>query len=163
VAIRQGNSEGGVEALKSSLEMLHQAPYELFTPRLKISLIQGLMATERFSEAGVLVDEEIERVEANGNGNCLPELRRIKGSLLLSMGRPQQDAESCFMKSLDLSRHQGARAWELRTAIDLAALWAQQGQRHRARELLAPIFERFAEGLDTADLKAAKLMLKRLT
>ena len=32
------------------------------------------------------------------------------------------------MQSLELSRRQGARAWELRTAIDLAALLAGQGR-----------------------------------
>jgi predicted ATPase/DNA-binding winged helix-turn-helix (wHTH) protein len=163
VAIRQGNAEGGVEALTSSLEKLHQAPYELFTPRLNIALIQGLTAMGRFAESATLIDETIQRVEACGNGNCLPELRRVKGSLLLSMGRPQRDAESCFTESLDLSRRQGARAWELRTAIDLAVLWAQQRRRRRAQELLGPIFERFEEGSDTVDLEAAEIVLRRQT
>jgi hypothetical protein len=44
------------------------------------------------------------------------------------------------------SRRQGARSWELRTAVDLAALWAAQEQRERAQALLEPIFEAFVEG-----------------
>jgi predicted ATPase len=76
--------------------------------------------------------------------------------------RRADDAERCFLQSLDWSRSQGARSWELRTAVDLAALWAAQGQQDRAQALLQPIFEAFVEGLDTADLKAAEHFLTTL-
>jgi predicted ATPase len=66
------------------------------------------------------------------------------------------------MQSLELSRRQGARAWELRTATDIAALLVTQGKFERARTLLRPVFERFAEGFDTADLKAAAYLLANL-
>jgi predicted ATPase len=61
-----------------------------------------------------------------------------------------------------LSRHQGARAWELRTATDLAALWASQGRADDAKALLQPVFEQFTEGSDTADVKAAEYLLAKL-
>ena len=51
------------------------------------------------------------------------------------------------MQSLDLSRRQGARAWELRTAIDLAALLAAQRRRERARAILQPVFDAIRRGL----------------
>jgi predicted ATPase len=76
--------------------------------------------------------------------------------------RRVHDAEICLIQSLDWSRRQGARSWELRTAVDLAALWASQGQRDRAQAVLQPIFEAFAEGFDTADLKAAERLLASL-
>ena len=66
------------------------------------------------------------------------------------------------MQSLELSRRQGARAWELRTATDLAALFARQGRAERGRALLQPVFEQFMEGPDTADLKAAERLLATL-
>jgi predicted ATPase len=72
------------------------------------------------------------------------------------------DAEVCFMQSLELSRRQAARAWELRTAIDTAALLAGQGRTDSARGLLQPVFEQFVEGSDTADLKAAERLLATL-
>jgi predicted ATPase len=72
------------------------------------------------------------------------------------------DAETCLMQSLELSRRQGARAWELRTATDLAALLAGQGRSERGRALLQPVYEQFAEGFDTADLKAASDLLSTL-
>jgi len=93
----------------------------------------------------------------------MPELLRVKGGILLSMPQPRgDDAEAHFMRSLELSRSQGARAWELRTGIDLAALLAGRGRRESARALLQPVFEQFAEGSDTADLNAAELLLGTL-
>ena len=66
------------------------------------------------------------------------------------------------MQSLEWSRRQGARAWELRTATDLAALFANQGRSESGRALLQPVFEQFKEGLDTVDLKAAWRVLARM-
>jgi predicted ATPase len=65
-------------------------------------------------------------------------------------------------RSLELSRRQGARAWELCTATDLARLLSAQGRGQDARALLQPVFEQFTEGSDTADLKAAERLLATL-
>ncbi|HXC26738.1 MAG TPA: hypothetical protein VNV38_02195 [Stellaceae bacterium] len=57
----------------------------------------------------------------------------------------------------------GARAWELRTATDLARLLADRGQRENARAVLRPVFDQFVEGFDTADLKSAVRLLEVLS
>jgi predicted ATPase/DNA-binding winged helix-turn-helix (wHTH) protein len=163
LAIRRGDAESGVEALKSSLEKLRQAPYHLFTSALTILLIQGLAAMGRFAEGRTLADEGMQRIEVDGGACWMPELLRVKGVILLSMGRPTIDAEMCFVQSLELSRLQGAGGWELRTATDLASLWASQGRSADARALLLPAFEQFTEGLDTADLTAAERLLTTLS
>jgi predicted ATPase len=67
------------------------------------------------------------------------------------------------MQSLELSRRQGARAWELRTATELATLLASQGRSENGRALLQPVFEQFTEGFETADLKAAERVLATLS
>ena len=163
LAVRRGDAKDGVDSLLGSLEKLHSMPYELLTTPLNISLVQGLAATGRFAEGMTLIDQTIQLVEANGDTIYMPELLRLKGSLLLSKPRPRvANAELCFAQSLELSRHQGVRAWELRTATDLATLYAGQGQSARGRALLQPVFEQFVEGSDTADLKAAERLLATL-
>jgi hypothetical protein len=80
-------------------------------------------------------------IDASKVNEVMPELLRVKGGLLLSTPQPSvDDAEMYFMKSLELSRRQAARGWELRTAVDLAALFAFQGrsERHRAEEQESP-------------------------
>jgi predicted ATPase len=49
------------------------------------------------------------------------------------------------------------------TGGSLARLWGGQGRAVDARELLAPVYGRFTEGFDTADLKEAKEALDELT
>jgi predicted ATPase len=45
---------------------------------------------------------------------------------------------------------------------DLARLWCDQSKRQQARELLAPVYDWFIEGLDTRDLKEARALLDAL-
>ncbi len=163
LAIRRGDAGSGVESLRSCLEELHAAPYELLTTAFNVALVQGLAALGRFAEGVTLIDETIRVTGANGDVCYMPELLRVKGGLLLSMPRSRgDDAEACFRQSLEISRRQSARAWELRAGADLAALLAAQGRGDSARALLQPVFERFSEGLDTADLKTAERLLATL-
>jgi predicted ATPase len=93
----------------------------------------------------------------------IPELLRAKGTILLLLSEFNRDnAETCLLRALELSRRQGARGWELRSATDLAALWASQGRSDDAHALLQPVFEQFVEGSNTADLKAAERLLATL-
>jgi tetratricopeptide (TPR) repeat protein len=162
VAIGRGDAKAGVEDLQRCLEELHAVRYELLNTEFKLSLAQGLMAIGELDEALTLIDEAIGMVEENGDLLYMAEALRVRGNVLLSHQRRPDDAEICFTQSLDWSRRQGARSWELRTAIDLAALWAAQGQRDRAQAVLQPIFGQFVEGLDTADLQAAAHVLATL-
>ena len=115
------------------------------------------------TEGITLIDETIQRVETDGDLSYMPELLRVKGGLFLSIPQPSvDDAEMYLMQSLEWSRRQCARGWELRTAVDLAALLADQGRPERGRALLQPVFEQFVEGSDTADLKAAERLLATL-
>jgi tetratricopeptide (TPR) repeat protein len=162
-AIRRGDAQSGVESLRNNLEKLHAMPYELLSTPLKITLVQGLATLGRFAEAMQLTDETIQSVSANGDACYAPELLRVKGGLLLSAPESSRDdAETCLVQSLELSRGQGARAWELRAAVDLATLWADQQRPKRARALLQPVFETFDGGSDTADLKDAERLLTTL-
>jgi predicted ATPase len=47
----------------------------------------------------------------------------------------------------------------LRAAVSLARLLGELGRRAEARDLLAPVYGRFTEGFETADLKEAKVLL----
>jgi tetratricopeptide (TPR) repeat protein len=163
LAIRHGNAQGAVPVLEGCLEQLHAARYELLTTAFKIALIRGLAALGRIREGIALVDEAIKLTDTTGEASFLPELIRLKANLLLSYSPPDQgDAEAYLARSLGLSRRQGAKAWELRTATDLAALWASQRNPKKARDLLQPIYAQFQEGFDTADLRAAKNLLAEL-
>ena len=83
--------------------------------------------------------------------------------LLQQTGTPQEKAEACFLQALDMARRQQARSLDLRATMSLGRLWQQQGKRAAAHELLAPIYNWFTEGFETADLQEARALLEALT
>ena len=98
------------------------------------------------------------------------ELYRLQGELTLAQtsvqglaSRPQQAAEECFQQAIEVARRQSAKSLELRAVMSLARLWQQQGKATEARELLAPVYDWFTEGFDTADLKDARILLDELS
>ena len=54
---------------------------------------------------------------------------------------------------------QETKLWELRAALSLAQLRRGQGRCAEANDLLAPVYDWFTEGFDTADLKEARGLL----
>ena len=163
VAIRRGDAKSGLETLKDSLARLRAARFEVYNTEFELNLAQGLSATGQFGEAMTQIDRTLTLVEANGNHFHMPEALRVKGSVFLQMPRPHaEEAEACFAQSLEWSRRQGARSWELRTAVDMAGLLIACGRPKDARALLRPVFDQFAEGHESADLKAAERLLATL-
>src|SRR5581483_2267892 len=115
LAIRRGDTAAGVGMLRAQLEKLHSARYELFTVRFQIVLTDGLAACGRLAEALSLAEETRRLIEVSGYTSYLPELLRLRGSILLRLPEPATaEAEACLLASLEHGRAQGARAWELR-------------------------------------------------
>jgi hypothetical protein len=124
---------------------------------------QSLAMTGRLDEALATIERVISEVETVGAPVDLPELLRLKGSLLVKMSSSNlAAAEDCFRQSLDLARAQGALIWELRTAATLARVRAYQGDRAAALDVLEPVYARFTQGFETADVRAARALLDAL-
>ena len=73
-----------------------------------------------------------------------------------------RSALAYFEQALAVSRQQQAKSFELLAVMSLARLWRDQGKPRQARELLAPVYGWFTEGLDTPDLKEALALLDEL-
>ncbi|MBW7969546.1 winged helix-turn-helix domain-containing protein [Bradyrhizobium sp. BR 10289] len=163
LAIRRGNAAGGIETIRSCLRELHESGYELLTTTFNIALVHGLLALGESEQSARLVGDAIRLVQQGGDHLYMPELLRMKGRVLLSLPAPQSEqAEAQFVQSLDLSRRKGAKAWELRAAIDLAQLLAARGRREEAAQLLRSSREGFAAGAETADIRTADELLETL-
>ncbi len=122
--------------------------------RLRLGQVQAAMAAAR---------EGLTRAERTGERLRVAELHRLTAAChRAGSGDDPGAAEIALRAALTVARQQGARMWELRASCDLARLWADQGERQRAHELLAPVYGWFTEGFDTPDLKAAKVLLDEL-
>ena len=159
-----GRLEEGVRQLREGIEDRRSAREVVMGPSHLGVLAEGLKAVGRLDEAVEVIAEALTLTEQTNERWSEPELHRLKGELLPGRGGTgdNDEHETCFLKSLDIARDQGARWWELRTSVSLARLWRDQGKRHEARNLLAPIYDWFTEGFDTADLTDAKALLEEL-
>jgi predicted ATPase len=100
--------------------------------------------------------------EETGHRQWEAELRRLEGVALVGLNR-LDEGQNALTKAMRIARRQQAKSYELRAATSLARLWGERGRRAEARDLLAPIYNWFTEGFDTADLKEAKGLLDELT
>src|SRR6516225_22093 len=162
--IRCGDIDTGLSLLRPAVDELWRAGFVQYHAAFVIALALGLVRAGRAADARVTIDEAIERCERTGESWALAELHRARGKALLS-GRAtgaDQAAEVVFLQSLDIAREQKVLSWELRAATSFARVRRDQGLSADAAALLHSVYDRFTEGFDTADLKAAKSLLDAL-
>jgi predicted ATPase/DNA-binding winged helix-turn-helix (wHTH) protein len=132
-----------------------------FTEYLGV-LAQGIAGLGQIGKALATVDQALARADRGAERWYVAELLCIKGELLIQEARAESvsAAEHCFKKALDVAQEQGALFWELRAAMSLARLRVRQDRHNDARQVLAPVYDRFTEGFETADLRSAKAILE---
>jgi predicted ATPase/DNA-binding winged helix-turn-helix (wHTH) protein len=132
-----------------------------FTEYLGI-LAQGIAGLGQIGKALATVDQALARADRGAERWYVAELLRIKGELLIQEATAQSvsAAEDCLKKALDVALEQGALFWELRAAMSLARLRVRQDRHNDARQVLSPVYDRFTEGFETADLRCARAILE---
>jgi adenylate cyclase len=161
--VQQGQAQEGIEQIRQGMMAWRATDAEGTRPYF-LALLAEAHGTLGEPEVGLTVlTEALALVDITGERWYDPELYRLKGELLLQQhANNQAEAEDCFHHALDIARTQQAKSFELRTTTSLARLWQQQGKRQEAHDLLAPIYNWFTEGFDTADLQEAKALLDAL-
>ena len=162
--LERGDFVAGLQLLRTAFEELSEAGLiGLFMPFLG-PMAEGLGAAGQTVQGLAAIDQALSQCKRTDERWNMAELLRIRGELLLVEGA-QEDAaaaEDHYRQGLDWARCQGALSWELRCATSLARLWRDQARSKQARALLAPVYDRFTEGFDTADLKTAKALIDEL-
>ena len=74
----------------------------------------------------------------------------------------ENQADKEFQAAIETAAAQGAKLPELRASVARARLQAARGRRQQARDILAPIYGWFSEGLETRDLVEARMLLADL-
>jgi class 3 adenylate cyclase len=123
-------------------------------------LAQGLALRGMFHDALSTIEDALEANPEEGVFRADTLATRAK--LRLHVGE-NDNAEADLRASIALSRQAGAKTFELRAATLLAGLLQSRGQRVQALDCLLSVYNTFTEGLDTADLSAAKTAISELS
>ncbi len=165
LSIIQGGFASAVASLHAEFGASERTAWAIWHPEFMGALAEGLAGLGRLGEALAVIDQALAKADAGGECYYVPELLRIKGELLLRCeGKPPAGvAEQCFEQALVTARGQNALFWELQAALSLGRLRLQQRKPDRARQILAAVYDRFTEGLDRTDLRAARGLLDLLS
>ena len=161
--IEQGEFAQGVAMLSDAFDVCRRTGWRMSYPEFKGALATGLAGLGQLDEALAAVNEGLDDAVQGEHGHDLffAELLRIKGEILLRR-EAVTAAEESFLEAIDIARQQEALLWELRAALSLARLRVNQGRGGEARQLVAQVYDRFTEGFEAPDLRAAKAFLDEL-
>jgi predicted ATPase len=158
-----GQAEDGITEIRRGLADYAATGAEMWSPYFRGLLAETLGRAGQAGAGLEVLAEALEQVDRIEGRWIEAELHRLRGELLLNLpGIDRYEAELCFRQGLAVARKQGATLWELRAAMSLGRLWLNQGKRPEARELLAPICNRFDGRSHTADLRQARVLLDGL-
>jgi predicted ATPase len=164
----QGQSAEGIAQMQQELAARRSMGVRVWVPTCLGLLAEVYGGVGQAAKGSCLLAEAHREVAETHERFYAAELYRLQGELLLAQvgtkaqGTRCAEAEACFQQALAVASHQQAKALELRAAMSLARLWQRQGKRIEARQVLAPVYSWFTEGLDTADLQEARALLQEL-
>ncbi|MGB9411077.1 MAG: adenylate/guanylate cyclase domain-containing protein, partial [Pseudolabrys sp.] len=152
-----GKASEAIQMITSGIIMYRSTGSRVYLPIFSSHLSRTYTELGQFDQAWRCIGEAMTAVETTKERWYEAEIHRVTGEIALKL--PQlgsSQAETYFERALNVARVQQAKSWELRAAMSMARLWLDQDMREKARDLLAPVYGWFTEGLDTRDLKEAK-------
>ncbi len=161
VRLTRGESEEGLAQMCQGVEEWKHTGTTNGRIEQLLYLAEGYQCAGKLEKGLLALDEALALVEVGGGHHREPEIHRLWGELLLEEGKVEE-AESLFVRAVEIARRQQTRAWELRATLSLCRLWQHQGKGKEAHERLAALYGWFAEGHETADLRAAAALLEAL-
>jgi predicted ATPase len=167
----RGQAEEGLARMQEGLARHREIGAAVLVPAFLALVADVHRKLGRPVEGLSSVTEGLAAAQRSGRHYWEAELHRLMGVLTLQAeaspgpdtGPPATgDAESHFLRAVEIARRQRARWLELRASTSLARLWADRGKVREAHTLLSGVYAWFTEGFDTADLSEAKSLLEVL-
>jgi tetratricopeptide (TPR) repeat protein len=156
-----GDPRQGIEFMRSAIAAIEHTNTQNRRP---LYLGHAAIAYARLGQPEVglgLLDEAIEGAETTNERFFEAELHRLRGNMLLMLGR-KDEAQAGLQCALAIAQQQQARWWELRAATSLAGHLHQEDNSLEACSLLQPVYNWSIEGFGTTFLKEAKTLLDEL-
>src|SRR5262245_16043847 len=156
-----GRQAEGITQIHSGLAAWRVTGGRLFDTQWLGFLAETHLQVGQLTDSLKTLDLAAQTAAATGECHYQAELHRLRGIVLVKTGA-EAEAASWLEQAIKCAHSQQAKSLELRAATSLARLWADQGKRTQANDLLAPVYGWFTEGFETADLKDAKTLLDEI-
>jgi class 3 adenylate cyclase/predicted ATPase len=160
----QGEYADGITHMETTLAARPPGSHQYDNCHYLSMLAEACYLDGQFERGIRHLRQALEEIKVSGELWWEAELHRLEGCALLGCdGENSDKAQDCFQRALDVTQSQDAKMLELRAASDLCRLLRDQDARQEALDLLAPVYEWFTEGFETADLRTAKALLEELS
>jgi predicted ATPase len=155
----EGRAAEAVIEMRAGIAAITATGAAMGMPFLLCLLARACGAAGEITEGLKMVEQAL-GIAQSGARCYLAELLRTKGELLILQNPCGDAAEGWIKEAITLARDEGTKSLELRAATSLARFYRAKGRDREARDLLSRIYNWFAEGLNTLDLRDAKEFLE---
>ena len=162
IKAQEGNIDAGIQEMHQSTAALQEQGANLWVPQTLLLEAEILGRAGHCQNAYRLLDEAQALIEPLDQRFYEAELHRVRGMVMLAEDRDFDAVAANLDRAAEVARRQSSRFLELRATTSKARLCLKHGRREPARDLLAPVYSSFSEGLDTADLVEARALLNEL-
>jgi predicted ATPase len=161
---RLGARETGIAELRQALTALIGQGNKLHIAHYQGRLAEIEAAMGNAEAALVRIDQALALANETGQHQYLALLHRIRGEILLKLGRTNtKSAEETFLSAIAIAQQQGARTDRLHAALALAKLYQASGRPGDARVVLAPALEGFTPTPELPEIGKARALLEGLS
>lgn len=116
-----GDHEGAIPLLRDAAQRLNRERQVAQAPYCSAILADALRATGQLGPALEVLDQAVAQREAVGGSYDMPEMLRIRATILVGMA-DRQGALACLRRGLELARIEGTPSWETKLQRTLSEL-----------------------------------------
>lgn len=171
--ILDGHAARALPTLAASLDALIARGFRRLVTLFVVVHAEALVSVGLTREAASRLNDALEFCQHNGELMFVPEIWRVLGIAAHAeagvqagageaFGGTLAHAATCFATALELSRAQGARMWELRASLAMAALLRDEGRSNEAIEVLEQIARYFDTSSSAADVRSLFTKIRTL-
>jgi tetratricopeptide (TPR) repeat protein len=170
-----GKADEGIREIEASINIQRSRHAELNLTFALRQLAESLNLKGSYIAGRDAAREGLKISERHGEVASKVELYRIMGESARSLAKTGEieaathtrsgstlSPEACFRAAVDLARKQGAKSFELRSAIALARERIERGEDKGAIELLRKVRAEFPADVESVDVRDADNLLKSL-
>ncbi|MGH7439447.1 MAG: hypothetical protein ACRENE_27475, partial [Polyangiaceae bacterium] len=156
--VQRGDFQAGLTTLREGFGKYRSIGGGILRTTVRATLAEAAWKAGDAREALDVVSRALEEIPSTHEHCYEPELHRVRGEVLASLGS-WQEAEASLRTAVALAHEQRAKALELRAAVALGRFLASCGRAGEGKPLIRALHDAFTEGLDTRDLREARALL----